>query len=80
VVRCGGIEQLILASRPHEFGSLGPPGSRPTSSSHDQAPLFGLEFYFIGQLRMLEQHFGHPNALRVSDLNDSGSGDHVITV
>jgi len=41
--------------------------------------VFGLELDFVRQLRVFEENLGNTDALRVSDLDDSGLGDYVAT-
>ena len=50
------------------------------SGSHDQPPMFSLQFDFVWQLRLFKQPLRHTDAPRVANPNDSSLYDHVITL
>lgn len=65
-VKFGGsrfVEQSVLISFPHEFGSLGPSCSRLLSGADHEPARLGLDLHLFRQLRLLEETLRNPNTL-----------------
>ena len=61
----GASNKLVLTSGTHDLCGFRPPSSRPTGGADDQAPTFGLQFDFVWQIRLLQQHLRHADAFGI---------------
>lgn len=74
------VEKAVVPSFVHRPSRIGPTGPRPPYAANDETPGLGVHFDFLGEFRLIEQGFGHPDAARVADSDDPCLGRHVITL
>jgi len=71
---------LVVTTRAHDPRRFGPTGTRASGRTDDQPALLRLQFDFVWQLCLFQQHLRQADAFRVSDPDNPCSYDHVITV
>ena len=49
-------------------------------SLDNEAPGLSVQLDLVGQLRLIEENLGNPDAPRVTDPDDTGLGRHVPTL